>query len=193
MDMLEFIKSRRTIRRYRQQKIDQSILTELVQCARMAPSASNRQPLEYFIVQQDELLEQVFRTLSWAGYIAPEGNPREGEKPVAYIVVLMKKENDKPVAKYDAGAAIENMLLAAWSYGIGSCWLGSVKRSELAQVLSIPEDYVIDSVIALGYPAEKSVTEEAGDSIKYYKDADQVLHVPKRPLKSILHIDNWKE
>lgn len=191
MDVSEFIKSRRTVRKYRQQKIDPGILTELVECARMAPSAANRQPLEYFIVQRDELLEQVFRTLSWAGYIAPEGNPREGEKPVAYIVVLMKRENDRPQAKYDAGAAIENMLLAAWSYGIGSCWLGAVNRSDLAQALSIPEDYAIDSVIALGYPAEKPVTEEAGDSIRYYKDADQVLHVPKRPLTSILHIDKW--
>jgi nitroreductase len=192
MDMLELIKSRRTIRKYRQQKIDMDILIDLVDCGRLAPSAANRQPLEYFIVQKDELLEPVFSTLSWAGYIAPEGTPREGEKPAAYIVVLLKQENDRPSAKHDAGAAIENISLAAWSYGIGSCWIGSVKRKELAQILNIPEDYVIDSVVALGYPAETSVAEEAVDSIKYYKDENQVLHVPKRPLKSILKIDEWK-
>ena len=191
MNPTEWIKTRRTIRKYRQQKIDGDILTDLVDCGHLAPSAGNRQPLEYFIVRKEDLLDPVFHTLSWAGYIAPKGNPREGEKPVAYIVVLMKKESENPSAKHDAGAAIENILLAAWSYGIGSCWIGAVNRKELAQVLKITEAYVIDSVIALGYPAETSVSEEAGDSTKYYKDANQVLHVPKKPLKKILHIDDW--
>ncbi len=189
MQMIELIKTRRTIRRFKQEKISLEILTDLVDCGRLAPSASNRQPLAYHIVQKEELLEPVFRTLSWAGYIAPRGNPGEGEKPAAYIVVLVRKGYAGSSAQHDAGAAIENIILAAWSHGIGSCWLGSVKRKELTQVLNISEEYEIDSVIALGYPAESPVTEESEDDIRYYKDEDDVLHVPKRPLKSILRID----
>ncbi|HHY82209.1 MAG TPA: nitroreductase family protein [Clostridiales bacterium] len=192
MSIADLIKSRRTIRKYQQKKIDTEILTNLVDCARMAPSGRNRQPLEYYIVQDEQLLEPVFRTLSWAGYIAPEGDPKEGEKPAAYIVVLVRSEFADQLAKSDAGAAIENILLAAWGYGIGSCWLGSVKRKDLAQILNIPGDYNIDSVIALGYPAESPVAEDSNQSTIYYKDDKGVLHVPKRPLKSILHIDKWE-
>jgi len=191
MNITDLIKSRRTIRKFEQRKIDESILTDLVDCARLAPSGRNRQPLEYFIVRDEELLEPVFSTLSWAGYIAPEGNPKEGEKPTAYIVVLVKNEYADQLAKSDAGAAIENILLAALSYGIGSCWLGAVKRKELSDILSIPDDYAIDSVIALGYPAEAPVMEENNQSTRYYKDDKGVLHVPKRPLSSILHINKW--
>lgn len=191
MNIADLIKSRRTIRKYQQRKIDSEILVNLVDCARMAPSGRNRQPLEYFIVQDEQLLEPVFRTLSWAGYIAPEGDPKEGEKPTAYIVVLVRSEFADQLAKSDAGAAIENILISAWGYGIGSCWVGSVKRKELAHILSIPDDYTIDSVIALGYPAESPVAEDNHQSTKYYKDDKGVLHVPKRPLKSILHMDKW--
>ena len=138
------------------------------------------------------MLEPVFHTLSWAGFISPEGTPREGEKPVAYIVVLMKKELDHPMVRSDVGAAIENILLAAGNYGIGGCWIGSVRRKELARILQVPEDRAIVDVVALGYPAETPVAEEAKESLRYYKDDHQALHVPKRPLETILHMDRWQ-
>lgn len=165
------------------------ILTELADCGRLAPSGTNRQPLAFHIVQKQELLEPVFRTLSWAGYIAPEGTPKEGEKPAAYMIVLVRNEFPDPIARYDAAAAIQNMILAAWSYGIGSCWIGSVKRKKLAETLHISEEYYIDSVVALGYPAETPIAEESEETTRYYKDENGVLHVPKRPLNSILFVD----
>ena len=189
MKMIELIKTRRSIRSYLPDRIDMDILTEIVDCGRLAPSATNRQPMAFHIVQKEELLELVFRTLSWAGYIAPEGNPKLGKEPMAYIVVLVRKEFADTITKHDAGAAIENMILAAWSYGIGSCWLGSVKREELTEILQIPAEYRIDSVISLGYPAETPVMEESEETTRYYKDENGVLHVPKRPLKNILYVD----
>ena len=189
MQMVELIKTRRTVRRYLPKKIDMDILTELVDCGRLAPSGINKQPLAFHIIQKQELLEPVLRTLSWGGLIAPKGTPGEGEKPAAYIVVLVRREFPEPTARYDAAAAIQNMILAAWSYGIGSCWIGSVKRSELAQTLHIPEDYYIDSVVALGYPAESPIAEDSEETTRYYKDEEGVLHVPKRPLSTILFVD----
>ncbi len=190
MDMIELIKTRRSIRRYLPKKIDLDILKDLVDCGRLAPSGANRQLLVFHIIQKEELLEPVFGTLRWAGYIAPEGDPKEGEKPVAYITVMVRRDLADPKAvERDVGAAIENILLAAWSYGIGSCWINSVKRQELANILNISDEYHIESVIALGYPAEAPVIEDSEETIRYYKDEKGVLHVPKRPLKNVLFID----
>jgi len=82
-------------------------------------------------------------------------------------------------------------MLQAWSEGIGSCWLLSVQRDPLRQLLGIPPGWDIDSVIALGYPSEKPRIEPAVGSIRYWKDQQGTLHVPKRELRSILHINRW--
>jgi hypothetical protein len=86
---------------------------------------------------------------------------------------------------HDAGAAIENLLLAAWEKGLGGCWIASIDRDRLRTILNVPEHLDIDSVISLGYPAEQPVGEEMTDSVKYYLDDDDTLHVPKRRLADI--------
>jgi nitroreductase len=189
MNIREAIRTRRTIRKYKQERIPPEVLEELVDGARLAPSATNRQPLEYLAVEDPSLLEPVFGTLGWAGYIRPHGTPKEGEKPAAYIVILIKREFDDILAKYDIGAAAENILLGALEYGIGGCMIGSVEKDKLGEILQIPGEYVIDCVIALGYAAEKSMAEDEQGSIKYYKDQDGVMHVPKRRLKDIMHVN----
>ncbi|MFO7154327.1 MAG: nitroreductase family protein [Caldicoprobacter oshimai] len=189
MTVKEAIRARRTIRKYKQERIPLEVLKELVDGARLAPSAANRQPLEYLIVEDPSLLEPVFSTLGWAGYIKPHGTPKEGEKPTAYIVLLINRELDSAWAKHDVGAAVENILLGAQEYGIGCCWIGSVDRDRLREILQIPEKYIIDCVVALGYAAEKSVVEDEQGSIKYYKDENGVLHVPKRRLEDIMHVN----
>lgn len=191
-DFLDLIKSRRTIRKFKQERIPAEALIQFADCGRLAPSARNLQPLEFFIVDSEMLLEQVFSTLRWAGYIAPEGNPETGETPMAYIVILINETLDSPFATYDAGAAIENMILAALSRGIGSCWLGAVDKNVLCGILQVPEGYRIDSVLALGYPAEAPTMETAEDTIKYYQDEHGVLHVPKRPLEQVIHHNGWR-
>lgn len=185
MDIQETIMNRRTIRKYQQKPISRAVLEQLIAGARLAPSASNMQPLAYLVIDDPAMLESVFSLVRWAGYIAPLGNPRDGEKPVAYIVVLADTSIRASGYEHDAGAAIENISLLAWSQGIGSCWIGSVDRDELRALYQIPDRYVIDSVIALGYSAEESVAEEERGTIRYYKDEKQRLHVPKRKMSDI--------
>jgi nitroreductase len=186
MNFMDIIKGRRTIRKYKQDRIDPAILRDLVDGARLAPSASNLQPLRYLIVDDPALLEKVFVNLSWAGYIRPDGDPKEGEKPVAYIVILVPGKKG-PYTNHDIGLAAQSILLGAWGYGIGSCLFGAVQRENLAEEFSIPEDVEIDTVISLGYPAEESVWEDEKGSIRYYKDENNVLHVPKRKLDDIIY------
>ncbi len=191
MNVYEAICKRRTVRRFKQDPLPREVLDKLIDAARLAPSAANLQPSEYIAVTKPGLVDRVFSTLSWAGYIVPRGNPPEGEKPVAYIVVLTNKKKTMMSGVSDAAAAIENILLTAGEEGIGSCWLGSIKKEDLQQILEIPEHCVIDSVVALGYPRESPRVEEMKDSIKYWKDDKGCLHVPKRKLMDILHRDKY--
>jgi len=193
MDVWEAIKSRRSVRRFRQEAISKEILLELVEAARCAPSAANRQPLEFVIVNAEEQTTRVFAQLAWAGYIQPRRDPPADKRPVGYIIVLVSSERTTAnLGPVDAAAAIENVLLAAQAKEIGSCWLGSIKRDELREILKIPDKYDIDSVVALGYPDEIPVMEDCkGDSIKYYLDDKDTLHVPKRPLRSVTHMNKF--
>ncbi len=191
MKVYEVIVSRRSIRQFKRDLISRDDLISLVNAARLAPSAANLQPLEYLVVEDEELRRSIFPSLRWAAYIAPEGNPKPGYEPQAYIIVLVNKRIRSEKYERDVGAAVENMILAAWEKGIGSCWLISIERKKLRKTLKIPEYYAIDSVLALGYPAEMPVIEEMKDSVKYWKDEGGVLHVPKRRLEEIVHFNRF--
>ncbi len=190
-DFLALIKSRRTIRQFQQKEIPTNILLELADLGRLAPSASNLQPLEFLLVNDQTVRQKVFAGLRWAAYINPAGNPKPGQEPTAYVIILVNTEIRKEGYQYDVGAAVENIILGALTQGLGSCWLISIDRDRLRNVLEIPEKYLIDSVLALGYPAEKPVTEDLQGSVKYWKDETEVLHVPKRKLEEVVHLNGY--
>lgn len=191
MSLYDLIISRRSIRQFKQEPVSRDILQKLINASRLAPSAANRQPLEFVVVDEEKIRKEVFTCLKWAAYIAPEGNPKPGHEPVAYIVVLVNSEIREKGFEWDVGAAIENMILAALEKGIGSCWLLSVDREKLREILNIPENHKIDSVLALGYPDENPVIEDMKDSIKYWKDQAEQLHVPKRKLEDVIHFNKF--
>lgn len=188
MTIFELLQKRRTIRRFTQERIPQDVLYSIVGCGRKAPSGMNKQPLEFYLVDDKDLLPKIFEQTRWAGYLPREdGHPPEGQQPTAYVVTLINTEiSPERNCAHDAGAAIENMILAALACGVGSCWIASVTRVAVAEILHIPETYVIDSVLALGYPDEQPVEVQITDSIRYFKK-DGVLHVPKRKFDDVFH------
>jgi nitroreductase len=191
MSLYELIVSRRSIRQFKPESISEEFLREIVNAGRLAPSAANLQPLEFIVVDEEGIKEKIFPCLKWAGYIAPVGNPKPGQEPQAYVVVLVNTEIRGKGFEWDSGAAIENMILAAWEKGIGSCWIISVDKDRVKTLLNVPADYKIDSVIALGYPAEAPVTEDLMDSVEYWKDEEGCLHVPKRRLEDVIHFNGF--
>ena len=190
-NMYETIVDRRTIRRFKPDPVPRELLERLVDAGRLAPSAANLQPLEFIVVDGAGPGSAIFPCLKWAAYITPAGDPRPGEEPTAYVVTLANTKIREKMFEYDVGAAMENMILAALAEGVGSCWLLSIDRDELRAILGVPEHYRIDSVLALGYPAEDPAAEVAGDSIRYWKDAEGRLHVPKRAAASVAHINKF--
>ncbi len=191
-NVYQTVMERRSIRRFKPQKIPYQLLEKCVNAGRVAPSAANLQPLEYIIVDNDELLQQIFPLVRFAGYL--DWNPGPEEMPRAYIVILAREE--KVNTKYDVGLAAENIVLTSLEEGVGSCLIRSFQEEKVRNILNIPPEYTIHLLIALGYPAEKPVCEELktrDGSIKYWRDEKGTLHVPKRPLKDILHRNKFGE
>jgi len=182
---------RRTIRRFKPGPVPRELLERLVNAARLAPSAANVQPLEFVVVDDAARKAEVYPALKWAAYIAPAGDPRPKKEPAAYVVTLVNTKLREKMFEYDVGAAMENMILVALSEGVGACWLLSIDRDKLRAALGVPAEYRIDSVLALGYPAEEPAAEVMGESCRYWKDAEGRLHVPKRTLEAVLHVNRF--
>jgi len=187
MDIEEVIFKRRTIRRFKSKPIPLDILKKLVDFGRVAPMGNNIQSIEFIIVKNQEMKEKLFPCLKWAGSLPEEMRvPEEGRRPSAYFIVLgntiIKEE-----AVSDEGAAVQNILLGAVKFGIGTCWMGAIDRDRIREIFNIPEQYKVMHVISLGYPDENSVIEPYENSFKYWKDDQGVMHIPKRSLEDILY------
>ena len=181
------IKNRSCRRFYQEAAVELETLKELVELARLAPSAGNLQPLKYILSCERQKNASIFPHLAWAGYLKDWPGPCEGERPAAYIIIL----GDKKVSRSfgcDHGIAAQSILLGATEKGLGGCIIGSVDREGLGKALDIPSRYEILLVLALGKPKETVVIETLapdGD-IKYWRDSDGVHHVPKWPLDDII-------
>lgn len=184
----ELVQRNRSYRRfYEEVRIELETLRELVDLARLSASGGNRQPLKYFLSVESNTNEKIFRTLTWAVYLKNWRGPAKGERPAAYIIVL----GDTRIATSvgcDHGIACQSILLGAVERGLGGCIVGSIKRDELRGALNIPEHLEILLAIALGKPKDSVVLEPLGPDgdIRYWRDEDEVHHVPKRSLDDLV-------
>lgn len=184
----ELILKNRSYRRFDESvKISSGQVTKWVELARHTASGRNMQPLKYVICTDDDLNREIFPNLGWAGYLTNWNGPAEGERPVAYVAVLL----DKSLADScycDDGIVIQSILLGAVEDGYGGCIIGTVNKKRVAEIVNIPANLEILWLIALGKPSEKVVLETAlNGNIKYWRDAEDNHHVPKRPLEEIIY------
>lgn len=180
-----FFINRRSIRSFKQKIIPDNILHNCVNSARLAPTGMNLQPLEYIIITKEKIRNIMFSFVHWAGYLS-DWNPQENEQPMAYIVLIYKK-NESSYYSYDVGIALAHIILYAEANDLGSCILKNIETAKIQELLKIPHTYSVDSVVALGYKNEHPVIEINDQEKKYWLDEAQVLHVPKRSLESIIH------
>jgi len=184
----ELIRKNRSYRRFHQGvAVELETLRQLVNLARLSASGSNLQPLKYILSCDPKTNADIFPHTRWAGYLKDWDGPAEGERPAAYIVVLGDTEIRKSFG-CDHGIAAQSIMLGATEWGLGGCMIGSIDRPKLRQTLEIPERYEILLVLALGQPKEQVVLEEVGPDgdIKYYRDDENVHHVPKRSLDELI-------
>ena len=188
MTIRELLTANRSYRRFREEvRIDRETLLGLVELTRLCPSAANRQPLRYMLSWQAERNAKIFAHLRWAAALRDWDGPAVGERPAGYIVILADSRVSRQV-DWDCGIAAQSMLLGAAEQGWAGCMIASIDRPGLRAALGIAEHLEIVMVVALGKPGETVVIEDGTlpEPRPYWRDADSVHHVPKRPLSDLL-------
>jgi nitroreductase len=190
----KMIELRRSVRRFKPVPVDTNILAQLVDAARLSPSAANRQPLIFIAVSDPETCKKIFHLENFAAYLGVEGQPKPGEEPTAHILVAQDKDQATPETVRDVGAAVQTILLGACACGLGATWLRSFDRPGVARILGLPEKYEPDSLISLGVPAEAPMVVPMKDSdIKYWRDGSGQHFVPKRAFEEVCFLNGfWK-
>ena len=154
MDVLTAIKGRRSIRAFQRKIVPEEIVEELIDAARWAPSAGNIQPWEFIIVQKQEIKRRLAEAALEQSFIE--------EAPVVIVVCADEKCSSIGYGTrgrvlyciQDTAAAIQNILLAACSLGLGACWVGAFKEEEAREILKTPREIRPVAMIPLGYPDE---------------------------------------
>lgn len=190
--LLDLAQKNRSYRRfYENEKISQAFLLHLIELARYAPSGQNRQALRFFVSNNPQTNATIFSALTWAFYLKNWQGPEAGERPAAYIIVLSTIEPDRNIY-YDTTLAVQTMLLGAVEGGYGGCMFGAVKREFLQEELRLKGEIML--VVALGKPKETVIIEDysPGDDIRYYRDAQNNHHVPKRKREDLLSGTAWE-
>ena len=191
MTFEELVKTNRSYRKYGQQKrIGREKLLSWIDLARNTPSTANLQPFKFFISTEDDLNEKIFKLTAWARNLKNYNGPLEGEKPTAYVVLCFDKRVSENPDRFgiDAGIIGQTLLLKAREDGFGGIFIKSFKKPELSEIVGKGEYLEPYVVIALGDPNEKIILEDATENggIAYYRDEENVHHVPKRTLDELI-------
>lgn len=184
----DLIRKNRSCRRfYQRHEVDEEILKGLVNLARLSASGANLQPLKYILSCKTASNAKIFSCLAWAGYLKDWSGPKAGERPSSYIIMHGDTEISKDFG-YDPGIAGQSILLGARGKDLAGCMIGAINRDKLRDELNIPARYKILLVLAIGKPKETIKVEALGQdgSIRYWRDDDDVHHVPKRNLDDII-------
>jgi len=171
-------------------KVSRKELMDIVDHARLSPSAKNAQILKFLVACEEEVVTKIQAQTKWAGALSELNLPREGSRPTGFIIILNDSNFETPIGlvQKDVGIASAVMTLAATEKGLGCCMIGSYSGKGLIEALDLPEHLKPIFVIAVGKPAEKIVLTDAskGESVKYYRDNNDVHYVPKRKLEDIV-------
>ena len=183
----ELLRKTRSIRKFQHDKeISTEMLYRLVELTRLCPSGGNKQPLRFLCVNEKEDCAFISEHIRWAALLKDWGGPAEEEKPSAYILIAADRSVSEK-APYDSGIMAHTMIMGAVEEGLAGCMLANIDREELLMHFGLDKErYNLDLVVALGVPGEESVIEPAGESTAYYRDEENLFHVPKRTLPEIL-------
>lgn len=185
------VKKSRSYRGYEQsRKISREELLDFVDCARYTPSSVNRQPFRYYLAYDQEQLDRIQPLTGWAAMLPERKLPDPDKRPTAFIVICQETEwvEDLTACLCDVGIVAQTILLAATDAGLGGIMIGNFSAAKLQEALELPEHLVPMLILAIGKPDERIVLTEVGngESLRYYRDAQDIHYVPKRKLEDIV-------
>lgn len=153
MEFFDAVKSRRSIRKYKPDRIGKGDLEKILEAARLSPSAKNLQPYKFILVDDRTIISGLLGACRNQAFI--------GEAPLVIVAcadpsaaynTLGGRENS---AYVDAAIAMEHLVLAATAVGLGTCWIGTFSEEKVREVLDVPGDWRVVALTPIGKPAEK--------------------------------------
>jgi len=164
MELMEVIKRRYSVRDYEDKEVEEDILMEIMEAARLAPSAKNRQEWKFVVVRDKTKKEKMVEVAKGQEFV----------KEAAAIIAGVSTEKSYtmtcgvPARYIDIAIAMEHIALAATSYGLGTCWIGAFYQDKAKELLKVPENCEVVALMTLGYP-EGETTE------KIRKGIDEII------------------
>ena len=150
MNVSEAVLSRRSVRSYKEKQIPEECLHRVIESARMAPSARNKQDWKFVVVQDEEKRDELHR--------ASNGQKFVKEAPTVIVGVATKPENEMksgvPTGIVDVTIAMDHMALKATEEGLGTCWIGAFSQEDVKDILNIPDGCRVVALMTIGFPEE---------------------------------------
>jgi len=145
VEVLEAIRTRRSIRRYKPGPVPDDLIVKILEAGQWAPSASNSQPWNFTVITDSEVKRQVTRCFLYGWFL--------DEAPVGIVVSVDPGLSSCPIQ--DGSLAVQNMMLAAHALGLGTCWINpGLSDNRVKEILGIPGGHWLICALSLGYPAE---------------------------------------
>ena len=160
MDVNDAIRTLLAVRQYADRPVPEATVQRIVEAARLTGSAMNAQPWHFIVVRDRATLRQLGRLASSGPYVA--------QAPLAVVVAVDRKSR---FALSDASRAIQSMMLAAWSEGVGSNWVGFAGMDEVRALLQVPASLDVVGIVPFGYPARP-----VGKGSKRRKALGEIAH-----------------
>jgi len=152
MNVIEAIQTRKSVRNYRDRPVEAEKLNSIMEAARLAPSASNRQEWRFIIVQDETLKNRLME--------AANGQKMVGNAPVVIAACALTDNHvmrcGQACYPIDVAIALDHITLAAVFHGLGTCWIGSFNEKSVKKILGIPEEVRVVELMTLGYPVDPS-------------------------------------
>jgi len=146
MDTLECIRKKRDVRKYTDSEITLPVLMKCIEAVRLSGSAMNKQPWSFILIRDKTLLKRIAQLSPTGQFI---------ENVPAAIAIATDRSNT--FHEIDCGRCVQNMMLAAWNEGVGSCWVAGLDRPKISKMLGLPTKKYLLTIIPLGYPEQYSV------------------------------------
>jgi len=164
MELKEAITKRQSIRDYEDEPVPEEKLTRVLEAARLAPSAGNRQPRKFVVVKDSKRRKELARAANGQTFI--------GQAPVVIAAVATNPESIMssgiPSYPVDIAIAVDHMTLAAVDEGLGTCWIGAFSQQKVKETLNIPDKYRVVALLPLGFPTAET-------TIKLRKSLDEIV------------------
>jgi len=141
-NFLEFIKNRRSIRSFQDKQVPDNEIQMILEAGRWAPSASNKQPWEFYVIRDKEILKEISKNAIYGRHIK--------RAPFA-IAIIGKKTTSPNYYIQDTSLVSMTMMLMAWSLKIGTCWTGALNRKKVKLLLGLTENDYLLTDLPMGY------------------------------------------